>query len=211
MAVARDEFVAGMDFARQERWGPALERFVRSYALSGSPVALFNLASTLRSLGRFREADEAFDRLLRDSTLDEETRRNAERMRAAMAAQVGVIRVDGVPAGAARVIADGQALGTRRDRPIEVTVDPGAHVLSVELADQPPWRWSGEVRAGARVEVVAELEPREVAPPSEGADPWPWLLAGGALALVVSVIVIAVAADEAAQLDPRSPWVIALP
>jgi hypothetical protein len=212
VSVARDEFVAGMDFAQQQRWGPALERFVRSYALSGSPVALFNLASTLRSLERFREADEAFARLLLDPTLDDETRHNAEGIRSEMAPRLGVIRVEGVPEGAARVRADGRALGTRRDRPIELTVDPGSHALSVELEDRPPWRWSGEVPGGARLVLGAVFLPDEpVALPNEDGDPWPWIAAGGAIALVVSVIVIGVAADQAAQLGPRSAWVIALP
>ena len=211
VSVARDEFVAGMDFARQERWGPALERFVRSYALSGSPVALFNLASTLRSLGRFREADEAFARLLRDPTLDDETRRNTAQMRAELAPQIGVIRVEGVPEGAARVVADGRSEGTRRSRPIEITLEPGTHVLSVELEERPPWRWSGEVRGGARLVLTADFRPIEAPlPNSEGIPLWPWLVGVGVV-LVLSAVVIGVVADQAAQLGPRSPWVIELP
>lgn len=112
-----------------EQWDAALEEFARSYALSGSPAALFNMASTLRALGRFREARDAIDRLLEDPYLDEATRANAGELRAEVAANVSRVTLEGVPEGWARVHADGALRETTQSRPIQLDLDPGHRVL----------------------------------------------------------------------------------
>lgn len=206
VSQARDRFVHGMELAQAEEWEAALDEFVRSYALSGSPVALFNVGSTLRSLRRFLDARAAFDRLLGDPELDEDTRRAAEAMRTEVSAQVASVTVHGVPSGAVRVVADGDARAAPDARPIELELDPGRRALTISMPAHVPWSWEGSLEPGARLRLDAQLAPH----PQGGADVLPWILAGAA-AVVVGVIIGLVVADLEAQLDPRTPLVITLP
>lgn len=206
VAQARDRFVHGMALAQAQRWQAALDEFVRSYGLSGSPVALFNAGSALRELGRFRDARDAFDRLLADPELDDETRAAAERLRTEVAARVARLTVEDVPAGAARVAIDGEANESTEARPLELELDPGRHGVAVELAAYRTWRWEGTVEPGARLHLDAALEPV----PSSSFDPLPWIL-GAVGAVLVAVIVGLAVADAEAQLGPRTSMVITLP
>ncbi len=203
VARARDLFVQGVEHAQSERWTQALDAFVRSYAASGSPVALFNVASTLRELGRMREAIEAFDRLLAARALDDEMRLGAERLRAQTASQLAGVALDGVPPGEARVSADG-ATRTSTERPIALELDPGAHELRVELDGYAPWRWQGTLAPGAMLALDADLAP------AGGGDALPWILGAVGLAVAGAIVAIVVA-DFEAQLHPRTALVIALP
>ena len=206
VALARERFVRGIGLAQQAHWQEALDEFFGSYALSGSPVALFNAASALRELGRFREARDAFDRLLADPELDEETRVAAERLRTDVAAQVGRVTVEAVPPGEATLTLDGRAGSPEATRPLEVEVDPGSHALAVAIAQYRAWRWSGTVQPGARLQLSASLEPLA----GSSFDPLPWIL-GGAAAVVIGVVVALLVVDANAQLGPRTPMVIRLP
>lgn len=200
---ARRHFVEGITWAQRERWEAALESFRASYAESGSPVALFNLAGALRELGRPREAREAFDRLLADPSLDDGLRARAEPLRLEVAAQVARVRIVGVPAGEARLRADGIERDTSVERPLELELDPGRRALAVELLARR-WDWAGTVEPGARLELSARFPD----PPSESL---PWVVVGVGVAAVLAAVVVGVVVDRQAQLEPRTPWVIALP
>lgn len=204
---ARDHFVRGIELAQSERWEPALDEFLRSYALSGSPAALFNAASAMRALERFREAREGFDRLLADRELDAETRQAAETLRREAAAHVARVTVHNVPTGMARPVADGEERDASDARPVEVEVDPGTRTLKLELPGHLPWSWTGLVPAGARLNLDAELIPE---PSGGGDDALGWAL-GGLAAVVVGALVALIVVDLEAQLDPRTPLVITLP
>ncbi len=206
VSQARDRFVHGMELAEGEDWEPALAEFLRSYALSGSPVALFNVGSTLRSLRRFVEARAAFDRLLGDPEIDEEMRTVAEEMRLHVTAQVASVTVDGVPSGEASVVAGGAERAATRERPIEVELDPGPQALTVRLPAYAPWSWRGTLEPGARLRLDAELTPE----PSGGGDALGWIL-GVAGVVVAGVIIGLVVGDLEAQLDPRTSLVVAVP
>lgn len=204
VASARELFVLGVRHAERSRWEDALDAFVRSYAASGSPVALYNVGSTLRELERFREARDAFDRLLADPALDEETRLGAERLRTEVAAQVARVTIERVPEGSARVVGDRDERETT-ERPIELELDPGPHDLTVELPSYSPWRWSGSLAPGAEIVLDASL-----ARAPSGDDPLPWILGAVGVAVAAALVAIVIA-DVDAQLDPRTSMVIALP
>lgn len=208
----RAAFLEGIGHARAERWEAAREAFERSYTLSGSPIALFNLASTDAELGRHRRALEAFDRLLTDPELDDETRARAETLRRRSAARVGAITIRGVPAGDARVTEDGRLRAITDERPIELILDPGPHVLAVGLPDVEPWTWSGDVAPGALLDLDATLEnpspPTPVVEP--GDDPLPWILIGVGAAVLTGAVVTGLILDQEAQLSPRTDLVIDL-
>lgn len=203
VAHARELFVQGVGHAEQNAWDEALDAFVRSYAASGSPVALYNVASTLRELGRYRDARDAFDRLLAEPALDDETRMSATRLRTEVAARVARVTVERVPPGEARVRSGAEVRETT-ERPIELELDPGPREIGVELPAHEPWRWSGSLAPGAVLVLDASLAPvgRD--------DPLPWIL-GAVGAVLAGVVLTIVVADVEAQLDPRTPLVIALP
>jgi tetratricopeptide (TPR) repeat protein len=61
---ARRLFLEGDAFYAEGRYEEAIERFERSYALSGRPALLFNLANSYERLGQYASAAEALRRYL---------------------------------------------------------------------------------------------------------------------------------------------------
>jgi tetratricopeptide (TPR) repeat protein len=158
LAEARASFVRGTELASEGRWADALEAFEHSYARSGVPAALFNVATTLRSLGRYVEARDAFDQLL-EGAPDEELRTEATRLRSEVAARVALVILGGVPRDPSAVLwLDGVRLALDDTRPVTRDVDPGPHSLRLELDAHAPWLWEGTVEDGARVTLEATLE-----------------------------------------------------
>lgn len=203
MARARGRFVEGMTWAQAERWEAALDAFVASYALSGSPVALFNVGGALRELGRPREARDALDRLLADPALDADLRERAEPLRAEVAAQVARVTIVEVPPGEAHVLADGAERATTTERPIEVELDPGARALAIDVSARR-WDWAGAIEPGAHLTLTARF-------PEVSADPAPWALLALGLVAAAAGVITAVVLDAEAQLEPRTALVIRLP
>ena len=206
---ARAAFVRGTEFAQQERFEDARREFMHSYALSGSPVALFNLASTLRSLGHHHDAAEALVRLLANPHLDAQIRRRAEPMYALEVQRVGRLRLHDAPGGATLRLDGGVPRALHG--PLEtIVVRPGTHSLRADLAEHHAWTWSGGVGAGEALDLVVELT-REAPEPAED-DPV------AAIAVVASLVAVAIGAivtyavlDAEAQLVPRTGVVIELP
>ena len=212
---ARDAFVRGMEFAGEQRFEDARREFVHSYALSGSPVALFNLASTLRSLEAHREAGQAFERLLANPDLDATIRSQAEPMYVDVVVQIARIRLHGdldgatlrVDRGAPRSIAGSSTT---------VVVDPGQHDLRADRAGAEPWSWSGVLDAGDSLDLLVELavsEAGEPTTPGTEVDVTPVIAVGVSVGLAVAVIaiIVGVVVDSEAQLGPRTPLVLELP
>lgn len=211
---AREAFLRGMEFAGERRFEDARREFVHSYALSGSPVALFNLASTLRSLGRHREASEAFERLLADRGLEPSVRAQAEPMHAEVVQHVARLRLRGELDGATLRVDREPARPLRGDA-VTVFVDPGAHDLGADRAGAAPWRWSGTLEAGTARELLVDFEAVAAAGASTAGSPDPAALAaiGAAvgIALAIAGVIVGVVLDAEAQLDPRTTLVLELP
>lgn len=211
---AREAFLRGMEFAGEQRFEDARREFVHSYALSGSPVALFNLASTLRSLERHREAAEALERLLADAGLEASVRAQAEPMYAEVAARVGRLRLRGALDGATCRV-DLEPPRRLEGEASTVIVEPGPHELVVERHGAEPFTWTGRVGAGEALDLRVELEPtsRERDRPAAPDDSGLWVGVGVSLGavLVLVAIVVGVVLDAEAQLGPRTPFVLELP
>ncbi|MFK7985574.1 MAG: hypothetical protein AB8I08_06045 [Sandaracinaceae bacterium] len=221
-AVARDAFVEGIAHAERHQHRRALAAFERSYRLSGSTAALFNLASTLRHLERYVDADEAVTRLLGMSDLDAETHSRAARVQEQARAQLATLTIRDVPTGQADVLVDGLVRARQTSRPLSVPLDPGLRVVRVELAGRPSYTWSNTVAPGASLETRAEYAtptsldpiPTPVGTPIGGdASPnWPAILgvSFGVLAVAAGGIAIGlVLADP--SIGPRTDLVIRLP
>lgn len=220
-AVARDAFVEGIAHAERQAHRQALAAFERSYRLSGSSAALFNLASTLRHLARYYDADAAVTRLLAMPELDAETRTRAREVQGEARAQLARLEIRDVPAGQADVLVDGRVRARRSERPIRVSLDPGLRVVRVELEGRPSFTWSDTIEAGASVEARARyatspaLDPGVQTPPEttpSDAPNWAAILGVGfgVLALAAGGVVLGLVLANP-PFGPRTDLVIRLP
>src|SRR3972149_6272050 len=76
---ARSLFLSGSSAVEAGRRAGALQSFERAYELAGVSAALYNAATALRSLGRHRDARDAFLQLLSaHGDLDANLRREAD-------------------------------------------------------------------------------------------------------------------------------------
>ncbi len=209
---ARSLFLSGSAAVEAGRWADALQSFERSYELSGVSAALYNAATALRSLGRHRDARDAFVQLLSaHSDLDANMRREAEARRTEEAARVAVLSLAGLPSdGRLQVQFDNAALTDTGERPLDIEADAGRHALRVEVPRYRPWQWEGRLTDGqyTTLNVHLELAPVEVETESVFSSPVFWIITG--------VVVLGAAAAttyfiwDGAQLDPSSNNVVDL-
>lgn len=200
-AEARRLFIQGTQAIEAGLWADAIESFERAYELTNAPSALRNVALALRALGRHREARDAFDRLLRDHQLDPDTRRDIEALRAAEAARLVALVIEGLDDADGVVLhLDGSEVRDTGARPLELELDPATHVLVAERVGFQRFVWEGELADGGRREVTLLFTP--LVGPTD--DTW-WhvLLASSAVVLVgVAAAVAGWALWQDAQVDP---------
>ena len=169
MALARQEFVAGVEAARAGTWQSALVHFERSYALYAHPETLFNIAGAQRQLGELVAAAESYRRYLRSP--EPRGRVEAERALSEIVPALGAVELhlSGVSEGD-RVLLDGQPVN-RAVLSAELPVDPGSHVLTVERDSHELVREQFDVDRSQRLELRAVIpEPRPLVPtPAEAA------------------------------------------
>lgn len=205
---AKALYIAGNRAVEQGRWSDALTNFEKSYALSGVPAALYNVATTLRAIGRHVESRDAFAQLLaKHPSLDPDVKSQAEKLLAEERAKVASASLDGVPSKA-RIYVDGHEVTDDGARPLVLEVDPGKHSLRVEDPKSKPFTWDGTFADGEKKTVAVKLAPADVpkpaAPEKSGSvlsSPWFWG--------VIGVVVIGGAAgayfyDRSQQLGPES-------
>ncbi|MGZ3423498.1 MAG: tetratricopeptide repeat protein [Polyangiales bacterium] len=187
-------YVAGNRAVEQGRWADALTDFERAYALTGVPAALFNVATTLRALGRHVEARDAFTQLLaKHPKLDPDVKKQAEQMLAEEKARVASLVIADLPSTqpSLKIQVDGKVQKDDGTRPLPVDVDAGHHSLRVEDPKSKPFTWEGQFVDGEKKTVTVKLAPLDKAPPpppntetSSGSvfsSPWFW----GAVGVVV--------------------------
>ncbi|WP_437309407.1 hypothetical protein [Sorangium sp. So ce388] len=170
VAVAREIFIEGSEFAKQGRWEQARERYERSLAIKRAPITLYSLGVAQQQTGQLVEALESFraflvepsapatreyERLARHAVEDLERQVSALELRLSPGDVAGlVVKLDGgvVPAAA-----------LDRPRPL----NPGNHTLSVSAPGYREVRRSVAAAPGSRVLVVLSLE-REAASAAAG-------------------------------------------
>lgn len=208
LARARALYELGTEAADAHRWADALSSFEQSYALSGASPALFSVGYTLRVLGRFRAAREAFDQFLfRHPEAEPSIRDEAERLRREVAARVAVLSLTGLPEPPQpRVLLDAERVPDDGARPLQVEADPGHHALQVAVEGREPFVWEGSLSPGDRRTVDVVLPARS----DGGADEGPSLLshplfwAAVGVVAVAAAVVVGIVAYEGAQLEPRT-------
>jgi hypothetical protein len=219
---AHARYVAGNRAVEQGRWADALVDFEKAYALSGVPAALFNVATTLRALGRHREARDAFALLLsrHGPKLDPAVKKDAERMRAEAAARVGTLVLEELPSRTPElhVYVDGAPAADGGARPLSIEVDPGKHALRVEEPSAQTFTWEGTFADGERKSVRVQLASRAnvsalpPAPKTESGSLWssPYFWTAVGVVVVGGAVVGGYYWHKERQVEPQSGLVVKL-
>ncbi len=192
-----EDATAELDAAR---WADAARLFAEVYRLSGLAAALFNHATALRSLGRHRDARDAFRQLLgQHPELSDERRSDAEARMREEAGRVALVLVAGLDdAPNARVTFDGAAVPAL-SHPVEIETDPGPHAVGVQRPGFSPWRRELTLGDGERETVRVELEALDTEEVYE--SPWFWTILGAVL--LGGGIAIGLLVQDGVQLEPR--------
>lgn len=161
IALAREQFTAGVEAARAADWPRALSAFERSYALYVHPETLFNIAGARQKLGQLVAASEAYRSYLRSpaAASDVARRTQAEARLAELSteiARVG-IRVQGIAKGDVLML-DGEAL-SRGTLDSDLPVDPGEHTLRLMAGAEVVGETQFAVHARERIEVLLRRTP----------------------------------------------------
>jgi hypothetical protein len=149
-------FRIGLELVERKQWDAALAEFSRSRELFPTATAIENAAVCLRELGRFDEALDAYDDLLRSfaATLTPAERKAVDADVARIATSVGSLRVEADQPGAT-VVVDGRARGTTPLAPVRVSA--GTRVYRVYKEGYAPREGEVRVEGGAVASVRVEL------------------------------------------------------
>jgi len=202
VAEARQLYEAGSRAVEAYRFADGLAFFERSYELSGLGAALFGVGFALQSIGRSRDARDAFEQLLTEHpNLPEEYRERALRFRAENTGRMAVLELVGLPAGPVRrVELDGADVPDDGTRPLIIESDPGLRRLRVEAEGFSTFDWEGRANEGERLRIDVDLQ-------SSGGliweSPWFWVAVGAAVA--AGAIVAGIVLNDNAQLTARTP------
>ncbi len=183
---ARGLFVRGMALAGEARWADALPLFERAYALSAEPSALYNVAATLRALGRYADTVDALEKLEADHPdLSAALQSDVHEMLVEARGRVARLIVSHT-LGDADVVLRIDSRPVPVDRwPTELRVDAGPHVVDAETEGHLPFRWESTLSEGESqhltIEFVADApDVVVVEPPRRG-----WIAA-----VVVGLVVV---------------------
>lgn len=200
MAEGRRLFGLGREAASDARWSDAYQHFRDSYAVSGFAGALLNMGIALRSIGRHREARDAFQHLI-DQHGDTPFVDQAVQMRDEVAALIAVLRLRGLdPDVEYRLSLDGDELDLVVTEEVEVEVDAGQRAVIAEREGFERWAWEGRVRPGDQLLLEVNMEPL----PEEGSSalrsPILWTIIGAVV--VGGAVGLGVWLQRDAQLEP---------
>ncbi|WP_437969956.1 hypothetical protein WMF04_11940 [Sorangium sp. So ce260] len=161
VAVAREIFIEGSEFAKQGRWEEARERYERSLAIKRAPITLYSLGVAQQQTGQLVEALESFRAFLVEPSapatkeyekLAQQAVQELERHVAALELRVSpadvaglVVKLDGV---------DVPVAALERTRPL----NPGDHTVTVSAPGYREARRSIAAAPGSRVVVVLSLD-----------------------------------------------------
>lgn len=200
MSEGQRLFELGRAAASDTRWSDAYEHFRDSYAVSGFAGALLNMGIALRSIGRHREARDAFQHLINEHG-DTPFVDQARQMRDEVAGLIAVLRLQGLdPEAEYELSLDGDTLEVDVSDEVEVEVDAGQRALIAEREGYERWVWEGRVAPGDQLLLEVIMEPL----PDEGSSvlrsPILWTIVGAVV--VGGAIGLGVWLQRDAQLEP---------
>jgi tetratricopeptide (TPR) repeat protein len=171
---ARAAFEHGVALVAAEDFEGALQAFDQSLRLFPTPVARLNHALCLRSLGRNLDAFRDLERYLADhGGFDAERRAAVEGELEALRRELGRISVEVLRPAEARVLVDGDEVGTT-PLAAPIDVEPGPHVVELRAPGFHPLTRGLRAEPGGTVLLSAALEPLatvSATPPPPSATP----------------------------------------
>lgn len=211
---AREWFDAADRAAEEGRVADAVEGYERSLSLAPRVNTAVNLALVLVAAGRASEAGRVANDVLdgRFGLLTPEVRARIESIRDRALQRISTLVVSIVGVGRATVRVDGVLMAdARRDAPLELSVDPGAHVLVARAPSGETVERQFEARPG-RLELVLRFEPARAGPeprlvesPDDTSlldEAWLHVVLGVALAAGIASLVIGTVLANAPPSDP---------
>ena len=215
--LARAKFDEGIALSDGGRWVEALEAFRESDRLKPAVSVRFNIAATLRALGRYVEAKDVAQKILEDADKLQpkpKLRAQAQALIDEVSAKIGRVSLSVVPRQA-RVEVDGTPV-EQPGKPLEV--DPGRHVFVVRAPGHETTTVTHDVSSGSsQLALTAPKLPAPSptpapAPPAEEEEPlhqkwWLWTTVAGitvAAAVVVVVVVVTLPEDPVAATPPST-------
>ncbi|WP_437940260.1 PEGA domain-containing protein [Sorangium sp. So ce341] len=186
VAVAREIFIEGSEFAKQGRWEEARERYERSLAIKRAPITLYSLGVAQQQTGQLVEALESFRAFLVEPSAPatKEYEKLARQAVQELERHVAGLDLRLSPDGVAGVVVkingvEVPAAALDRPRP----VNPGNHVVTVSAPGYREARRSVAAAPGSRVVVMLTLERDAPAPGAStpGASAGPRAPSAGAL------------------------------
>lgn len=154
-AEAEEHFNKGLKLLAEDAWQAALAEFLLSRELFPTRTALNNAAFCLRKLGRFDEALDLYEALLREYPNQAADKKEASQKEVAeLRRLVGTVDVTGAEPGAS-IIVDGRA---RADYPLidPLRVSAGTHTIRVFKQGFEAFETAIEVAGGQTVKVEAK-------------------------------------------------------
>jgi hypothetical protein len=158
-AEARAHFDKARALAESGTWSAALAEFLASRRLYATWGNTLGAASSLQKLGRFDEALDLFEILLKDfgDTLSPDVRGAAQRQVVELRGLTGTVEISGAEIGAAITI-DGRERGDY-PAPGPLRVAAGSHLVRVSKQGFEPFETRADVAGGQTAQVVARLRP----------------------------------------------------
>ncbi|MEM1031737.1 MAG: kelch repeat-containing protein [Myxococcota bacterium] len=155
-AEARRRFRKGLALIRERSWAAALAEFLASRRLFPTRVATFNAAAAYRELGRYAEALETYEDLMRtypdmaDADLTEVRKAVTE-----LRGRVGRIEIDRAEPGA-QIVVDGTVRGVYPP-PGDLRVSAGSHIVRLVKEGFEPFEARVDLAGGERTRVEAVM------------------------------------------------------
>ncbi len=155
---AKEHFDKGVALMKAEAWDAALAEFTVSLSLFPTKNGRKNAAACLKSLGRFDEALEMYQLLIKDhaSAMDPAELDAANKAMAELRALTGTIQINSNVAGAT-VVVDGRDRG-KTPLPGPVVVAAGTRVVRVSKEGYVPFEAKPIVAGKANIVIEANLE-----------------------------------------------------
>lgn len=171
LAEGRKVFAEALDDEEHGRLTSALAKYRQVQTIRDTIPIRFRIAATLESLGRLREAAEAYGattRLTPTGKADEDVVSAARTHADTATAKIGHLQlvVQGRDAREVEVTVDGDLVAT--DGLADVRVDPGRHVVAASAPGSRPFRNELVVGEGQRPIVTIAVGPSTPPAPEEG-------------------------------------------
>jgi len=213
--IAKAKFEEGLALSDEAKWAEALEAFRQSNRLLPHATVQYNIAVTLRALGKYVEAEHSAEQTLADIASKKlqlkqpKLKTDIETLLKEVKAKVAVVAVRVTPEQAT-VEVDGSAPERREDGRLEI--DPGKHVFVVSAKDYQTTTVTQTIEPGESE--ISLKAPKNLPTVGPGATPeeetpwyatgWFWGTTGSVVAVGIAVAVIVVVLQPAAQ-SPAEP------